>query len=91
MDLMCHVTDINKVTGSLCEAPGFPRRKLLMREGVDWGQMENAGNSLLGCGGLAEPGGMALCGEGNAICIRSVLRGVGPGELSCMLGLGLWT
>lgn len=45
---MPHVTDINKVIGSLDEAPGFPRRKLLMREGVDWGQVERAGNSILG-------------------------------------------
>lgn len=48
MDLMPHVTHINKVMGSSYEAPGFPRRKLLMREGVDWGQVESAGNSILG-------------------------------------------
>lgn len=48
LDLMPHKTDINEVTGSLYEALGFPRRKLLMREGVDSGQGENSGNSIPG-------------------------------------------
>lgn len=40
---------------------------------------------------VAEPAGVAGQGEGNATCTRNVLSGVGPGELSCVLGPGLWT
>ena len=43
---------------------------------------------------LAERGGVAgpaLPGKGDTPCARGVLSGVGPGELSWVLGSGLWT
>lgn len=90
-DLMPCMTEENKGDRGAC---GFPRRSLLIREGVDLGQMENAGNSIPGREALAELGGVAgppHLGEGNATCARSVFSGVGLGELSCVLGSGLWT
>lgn len=44
-DLMPCMTEENKGDRGAC---GFPRRSLLIREGVDLGQMENAGNSIPG-------------------------------------------
>lgn len=91
-DLMPCMTEENKDDRGAC---GFPRRSLLIREGGRLGPDGECGEqhsrpreALAELGGVAGPPHL---GEGNATCARSVFSGVGLGELSCVLGSGLWT
>lgn len=77
--------------GILWGAPGFPSRRPLIREGVNSGQIKNAGDNILGQEWIGRARGLAEPGEGNATCSRSVMSGVGLGELSGLLGSVLLT
>lgn len=79
----------------LGEAPGSPEEKAAdqrrgwLRPGGEGREQHSRPRET-----LAEPRGVAgpaLPAEGAAPCARSVLNGVGPGELSWVLGSGLWT
>lgn len=79
------------MTGSLWvpqEKPADQRRGRLGPDGECGEQHSRPREALAELGGVAGPPHL---GEGNATCSRSVFSDVGLGELSCVLGSGLWT